>query len=223
MMKINIAIDGPAGSGKSSAGYELAKKLNYQFIDTGLTYRAFTYFCVKVGVDFTSYHQLQAQLANFKYQVINNHVYVNNEDITDKLQTNLVLDNINKITGFDFIRAAMVCLQRKLVVKKGNVVVGRDITTVVLPDAEVKIYLTASITARANRRWNQNQEKNIVPNNLAEIKVKLKERDYVDTTRAVGPLKIAPDAVVVDSSKLTFEQTVTKIYQVICNYKKAGK
>ncbi|WFH00737.1 (d)CMP kinase [Spiroplasma citri] len=222
-MKINIAIDGPAGSGKSSAGYELAKKLNYQFIDTGLTYRAFTYFCVKVGVDFTSYHQLQAQLANFKYQVINNHVYVNNEDITDKLQTNLVLDNINKITGFDFIRAAMVCLQRKLVVKKGNVVVGRDITTVVLPDAEVKIYLTASITARANRRWNQNQEKNIVPNNLAEIKVKLKERDYVDTTRAVGPLKIAPDAVVVDSSKLTFEQTVTKIYQVICNYKKAGK
>ncbi|WP_237238027.1 (d)CMP kinase [Spiroplasma citri] len=223
MMKINIAIDGPAGSGKSSAGYELAKKLNYQFIDTGLTYRAFTYFCVKVGVDFTNHHQLQAQLANFKYQVINNHVYVNNEDITYKLQTNLVLDNINKITGLDFIRAAMVCLQRKLVVKKGNVVVGRDITTVVLPDAEVKIYLTASITARANRRWNQNQENNIVPNNLAEIKVKLKERDYVDTTRAVGPLKIAPDAVVVDSSKLTFEQTVTKIYQVICNYKKAGK
>lgn len=95
---------------------------------------------------------MQAQLANFKYQVINNHVYVNNEDITYKLQTNLVLDNINKITGLDFIRAAMVCLQRKLVVKKGNVVVGRDITTVVLPDAEVKIYLTASITARANRR-----------------------------------------------------------------------
>ncbi|WP_348736416.1 (d)CMP kinase [Spiroplasma endosymbiont of Ammophila pubescens] len=222
-MKINIAIDGPAGSGKSSAGYELAKKINYQFIDTGLTYRAFTYFCVKVGVDFANHHQLQAQLTNFKYQVINNRVYVNGKDITDKLQTDLVLDNINKITGLDFIRAAMVCLQQKLVIKKGNVVVGRDITTVVLPNAEVKIYLTASTTARANRRWNQNQENHIFPNNLAEITAKLKERDYVDTTRAVGPLKIAPDAVIVDSSKLTFEQTVTKIYEIICNYKKAGK
>ncbi|UZQ29331.1 MAG: (d)CMP kinase [Spiroplasma phoeniceum] len=222
-MKINIAIDGPAGSGKSSAGYELAKKLNYQFIDTGLTYRAFTYFCVKVGVDFTNHHHLQAQLTNFKYQVINNRVYVNGEDITDKLQTDLVLDNIKKITGLNFIRAAMVCLQQKLVIKKGNVVVGRDITTVVLPDAEVKIYLTAIITARANRRWNQNQENHIVPNNLAEITAKLKERDYVDTTRAVGPLKIAPDAVIVDSSKLTFEQTVNKIYEIVCNYKKAGK
>ncbi len=222
-MKINIAIDGPAGSGKSSASYELAKKLNYQFIDTGLTYRSFTYFCVKVGVDFTNHYQLKAQLTNFKYQVINNRVYINREDITDKLQTDLVLDNINKITGLDFIRAEMVCLQRKLVIKKGNVVVGRDITTVVLPDAEVKIYLTASITARANRRWNQNQENHIVPNNLAEITTKLKERDYVDTTRAVGPLKIAPDAVIVDSSKLTFEQTVTKIYEIVCNYKKAGK
>ncbi|ALA97442.1 cytidylate kinase [Spiroplasma kunkelii CR2-3x] len=222
-MKINIAIDGPAGSGKSSAGYELAKKLNYQFIDTGLTYRAFTYFCVKVGVDFTNNYQLQGQLTNFNYQVINNRVYVNGKDITDKLQTDLVLDNINKITGLDFIRAAMVCLQQKLVIKKGNVVVGRDITTVVLPDAEVKIYLTASITARANRRWNQNQENHIVPNNLAEITAKLKERDYVDTTRVVGSLKIAPDAVIVDSSKLTFEQTVTKIYEIVCNYKKAGK
>lgn len=222
-MKMNIAIDGPAGSGKSSAGYELAKKLNYQFIDTGLTYRAFTYFCVKFGVDFTNHHQLQEQLTNFKYQIINNRVYVNWEDITDKLQTYLVLNNINKITGLDFIRSAMVCLQRKLVIEKGNVFVGRDINTVVLPGAEVKIYLTASITARAKRRWNQNQEKHIVPNNLAEITAKLKERDYVDTTRAVGPLKISPDAVIVDSSKLTFEQTVTKIYEIVCNYKKAGK
>lgn len=222
-MKINIAIDGPASSGKSSVGYELAKQLNYQFIDTGLTYRAFTYFCVKAGVDFTNHQQLQAQLTNFQYQVINNKVYVNNEDITDKLQTNAVLDNINKITGLAFIRTAMVCLQQKLVIKKGNVVAGRDITTVVLPDAEIKIYLTASITARANRRWNQNKENHITPDNLTEITAKLKDRDDVDLTRTVGALKIAHDAIVVDSSTLTFEQTVTKIYQVISNYKKVGK
>ncbi len=224
-MKINIAIDGPSGSGKSSAGYELAKKLNYQFIDTGLTYRAFTYFCVKGAVDFTNHHQLQAQLSHFKYkyQVINNQVYVNNIDVTDKLQTNIVLDNINKITGIDFIRTAMVCLQRKLVVKKGNVVVGRDITTVVLPDAEVKIYLTASIVARAERRWNQNKENHITHNSLVKITAKLTERDYVDTTRTVGPLKIAPGSIVIDSSGLTFAETLAKIYQVVSTYQKAGK
>ncbi len=222
-MKINIAIDGPSGSGKSSAGYELAKKLNYQFIDTGLTYRAFTYFCVKRGVDFTNHHQLQVQLAHFKYQVINNQIYVNNIDVTDNLQANIVLDNINKITGIDFIRTKMVCLQRKLVVKKGNVVVGRDITTVVLPDAEVKIYLTASIVARAERRWNQNKKNHITPNSLVKITTKLTERDYVDTTRTVGPLKIASKAIVIDSSGLTFSKTVAKIYKVASYYQKAGK
>ncbi|WHQ36798.1 (d)CMP kinase [Spiroplasma sp. SV19] len=222
-MKLNIAIDGPAGSGKSSAGYELAKKLNYQFIDTGLTYRAFTYFCAKAQIDFNDYQQLQTQLTNFNYQVLNNKIYVNNEDVTLMLQTSLVLDNINKITGLDFIRTAMVALQRQLVINKGNVVVGRDITTVVLPDAEVKIYLTASIAARAERRWNQNNENHIAPNNLTEITTKLRERDCADKTRAVGPLKIAADAIVIDSSILTFEQTVAAIYEVVVNYKKVGK
>ncbi|AOX43634.1 cytidylate kinase [Spiroplasma sp. NBRC 100390] len=222
-MKLNVAIDGPAGSGKSSAGYELAKKLNYQFIDTGLTYRAFTYFCAKAQLDFSNHQQLKNQLAKFNYQVLNNKIYVNNEDVTMMLQTSLVLDNINKITGLEFIRTAMVALQRQLVIKKGNVVVGRDITTVVLPDAEVKIYLTASIAARVERRWSQNNENNIMPNNLTDITAKLRERDRVDTTRAVGPLKIAAGAIVIDSSTLTFEQTVAAIYQVVMDYKKVGK
>ena len=117
----------------------------------------------------------------------------------------------------------MVCLQRKLIVKKGNVVVGRDITTVVLLDAEVKIYLTASIVARAERRWNQNKENHITPNSLVKITAKLTERDYVDKTRTVGPLKIAPGAIVIDSSGLTFAETVAKIYQVVSTYQKAGK
>lgn len=222
-MKLNIAIDGLAGSGKSSAGYELAKKLNYQFIDTGLTYRAFTYFCAKAQIDFSNNEQLQAQLAKFNYQVLNNKIYVNNEDVTMMLQTSLVLDNINKITGLEFVRTAMVALQRRLVIKKGNVVVGRDITTVVLPDAEIKIYLTASITARAERRWSQNNENDITPNNLTEITTKLRERDHVDTSRTVGPLKIAADAIVINSSTLTFEETVAAIYRVVMDYKKVGK
>ncbi|WP_338965473.1 MULTISPECIES: (d)CMP kinase [unclassified Spiroplasma] len=223
MMKLNIAIDGPAGSGKSSAGYELAKKLNYQFIDTGLTYRAFTYFCAKAQIDFSNNQQLQVLLTKFNYQVLNNKIYVNNEDVTAMLQTSLVLDNINKITGLEFIRTAMVALQRQLVTKKGNVVVGRDITTVVLPDAEIKIYLTASIAARAKRRWSQNNENDITPNNLTEITTKLRERDHVDTSRTVGTLKIAADAIVIDTSSLTFEQTVAAIYQVVMEYKKVGK
>ncbi|MBW3058256.1 (d)CMP kinase [Spiroplasma poulsonii] len=222
-MKLNIAIDGPAGSGKSSAGYELAKKLNYQFIDTGLTYRAFTYFCAKAQIDFSNNQQLQVLLTKFNYQVLNNKIYVNNEDVTAMLQTSLVLDNINKITGLEFIRTAMVALQRQLVTKKGNVVVGRDITTVVLPYAEIKIYLTASIAARAKRRWSQNNENDITPNNLTEITTKLRERDHVDTSRTVGSLKIAADAIVIDTSSLTFEQTVAAIYQVVIEYKKVGK
>ncbi|KAF0851266.1 MAG: (d)CMP kinase [Spiroplasma poulsonii] len=222
-MKLNIAIDGPAGSGKSSAGYELAKKLNYQFIDTGLTYRAFTYFCAKAQIDFSNNQQLQVLLTKFNYQVLNNKIYVNNEDVTAILQTSLVLDNINKITGLEFIRTAMVALQRQLVTKKGNVVVGRDITTVVLPYAEIKIYLTASIAARAKRRWSQNNENDITPNNLTEITTKLRERDHVDTSRTVGSLKIAADAIVIDTSSLTFEQTVAAIYQVVMEYKKVGK
>lgn len=222
MIKINIAIDGPSGSGKSSAGYELSKKLNYKFIDTGLTYRAFTYFCIKYGIDFKNHYQLQRQLTSFEYKIIDNKIYVNNEDITNKLQINAILNNINKITNLDFIRTAMVCLQRKLIVKKGNIIVGRDIATVVLPDAEVKIYLTANIAIRAKRRWNQNKENNIISNNLAKITVKLTERDNIDTTRKIGSLKVSSNAIIIDNSALTFEETITKIYKIINNYKKAG-
>lgn len=225
MIKIIIAIDGPAGSGKTSTGYELSKKLNYQFIDTGITYRAFTYFCTKIGIDFTNHYQLQTQLSLFKYKIINNRIYIKNEDITDNLQTNIVLDNINKITKIDFVRTAMVYLQRKLIIKKniGNVVVGRDITTVVLPNAEIKIYLTANIATRANRRLIQNKKNNIFTNNLSEITNKLKERDYIDIFRNIGPLKIANNAIIIDNSELSFKQTVAKIYKIIFYYKKIRK
>ena len=151
-MKINIAIDGPAGSGKSSAGAELAKQIGYQFIDTGLTYRAFTYYCVVNNVDFNDYQALQAAIKNFNFQVVSDDIFVNNENVTDQLQQDIVVKNINKITALAFIREAMVELQRSLAKDHGIVMVGRDITSVVLPTAELKIFLTASIEVRALRR-----------------------------------------------------------------------
>ncbi|AHF60812.1 hypothetical protein P344_02145 [Spiroplasma mirum ATCC 29335] len=213
-MKINIAIDGPAGSGKSSAGAELAKQIGYQFIDTGLTYRAFTYYCVVNNVDFNDYQALQAAIKNFNFQVVGDDIFVNNENVTDQLQQEIVLKSINKITGLAFIREAMVELQRSLAKDHGVVMVGRDITSVVLPTAELKFFLTASIEVRALRRWNQNKVNNIVPNDLELLKEQLTKRDQADMQRATGPLVVTSDAIVLNNSNLTFAETIQALLKL---------
>ncbi|AGM24876.1 (d)CMP kinase [Spiroplasma chrysopicola] len=219
-MKINIAIDGPAGSGKSTVAEKLAEKLGYQFVDTGLTYRGFTYWCLKNQINFADQTAIKSQLVTFKYQVVGANVFVNDEDVTNKLQKTDIIDNINKITGLDFVREAMVKLQQSLSNDKGVVMVGRDTTTVVLPTADVKIYLTANLKVRAERRWKQNAANGISPNDLSDIQEKLRLRDYADENRAVGPLQIAPDAIVIDSSVQTIDQAVTAIYNLVI--KKVG-
>ncbi|AGM25903.1 cytidylate kinase [Spiroplasma syrphidicola EA-1] len=219
-MKINIAIDGPAGSGKSTVAEQLAQKLGYQFVDTGLTYRGFTYWCLKNEINFTDQEAVKKQLTTFKYHVVGGNVFVNDEDVTNKLQNTDIIDNINKITGLDFVREAMVKLQQSLGNDKGVVMVGRDTTTVVLPMAEVKVYLTASLTVRAERRWKQNAANGINPNDLNEIQEKLRLRDYADENRTVGPLQIADDAIVIDTSDQTIDQAVTAIYNLVI--KKVG-
>lgn len=192
--KLIIAVDGPAGSGKSSTFKEIANRLGYNFIDTGLMYRALTLLALQSEVDFDNPKALIALMAKFDYQVINNQVFLNNKNVSSQLNDQKILNKINKITSIPQIRKKMVALQRnfaKLNINQGVIVVGRDITSVVLPKADLKIYLDSSIERRALRRLEQNDQQ---LKDLSKLKLQIKNRDFEDQHRKFGALKRTKDA-----------------------------
>ncbi|ATZ18841.1 cytidylate kinase [Williamsoniiplasma somnilux] len=218
MKKIIIAVDGTAGSGKTITFKKIAEKLNYIFIDTGLMYRAFTIFGVLEKINFQNPNEIKKLIPKFNYEVKGNKIFVNNMDVTSKLQTSEVLENINSITGISEVRNMMVESQRKIALdnkKNGVIMVGRDITSVVLPDADLKIYLDSSIDSRAKRRYNQNLKANIKNMSLQVIKDAIILRDYTDKNREVGPLKLTSDSWYIDNSKIGLETVVKKVIKKI--------
>ncbi|WP_338971696.1 (d)CMP kinase [Spiroplasma endosymbiont of Panorpa germanica] len=215
MKKINIAVDGPAGSGKSATMKIVAQKLNYHFFDTGLMYRAFTWFANYKKINFNENSEIVNLLKEFDFKINSDRVYVNNIDVTNELSSNEIIKNINKITINKEVRDWMVTEQRNLVQGKGFVVVGRDIGSVVLKDAELKIYLDCSVESRSLRRFKQNQEQNITPNIIEDIKKAIQNRDQSDMQREQGPLVKTQDAILVDNSNLTINQAVDLILQAV--------
>ncbi|WP_342275636.1 (d)CMP kinase [Spiroplasma endosymbiont of Cantharis lateralis] len=214
MKYINIAVDGTAGSGKSSVMKRIAVKLKMNFIDTGVMYRAFTKFCLDNKVDFLNDAEIEKQIKNFNFEYINEKsILVNNIDYGKSIFDYDVAENIKYVAKNNKVREFMVLAQRKMTQNKNNIVIGRDITTVVLPEAELKIYFDCSVESRAERRFNQNKRKKIKPNVYEDILRQIQQRDDYDKKREMGALKIAPDAWYLDTSKLN----INKVIRLILN------
>ena len=209
--KIAVAIDGPAAAGKSSIAKALAKKFGYIYVDTGALYRAVALFAVNAGIDTLDEENvarcLDSLSIELKYEDGNQKVIVNGEDVSERIRTpemSMAASNVSKIKE---VRSFLLDLQRNLAKTHNVIMDGRDIATVILPDARYKFFLTASPEVRAKRRFLEFKEKGIDTDYEALLK-ETKERDYNDSHRDIAPLKPHKDAVVVDSSDMTFEEVV---------------
>lgn len=202
-----IAIDGPAGSGKSTVARMAARKLGFVYLDTGAMYRAATWKAMRSGADMEDREALAASAAGTDIRFEDGRVLVGGEDVTDDIRSPEVTGNVYRLADVQGVRDAMVLLQRKLGAEGGIVAEGRDIGTIVFPGAETKIYLDASVSERALRRWRELEKKGIeVP--LSEVERDISERDSRDRNRKIAPLKTAEGAVVLDTTDMTIEEVV---------------
>lgn len=213
----NIAIDGPAGAGKSTVAQKVAKELSFVYVDTGAMYRAMALYLLRKGVNREEPDEIGEACQNaeisIEYQNGEQIVLLDGENVNAHLRTEKVSAMASVSSAVPRVREKLLDLQRKLARTMSVVMDGRDIGTTILPDADVKIYLTASSLTRARRRYLEYQEKGEACD-LAEIQKTIEERDQRDMTREISPLCQAEDAVLVDSSELTIEETVEKILSV---------
>lgn len=218
LKKYTIAIDGPAASGKSTTAKILAKELGYIYIDTGAMYRAVTLAVINNNGDVNNFEQALniAQKSKVELKIIDGtqHTFLNENDVSTLIRTPQIDAAVSAIATNAAIRGLMVQAQREMAKQGGIVMDGRDIGTVVLPNADLKVFMQASIEARAKRRLKDQQNHAV---SLKEIKKDIERRDYADTHRKEGPLKKANDAVVLDNSHLTIEEQVQKIQAWIEN------
>lgn len=202
---IIIAIDGPAGSGKSTAAKNLAQKLGFTYLDTGAMYRTITYLALRAGVvdDVAEVIKI-AQNTTLKLQTENGstRVFANDEELTEQIRTPEVNSKVSEVSVIPEVRVEMVKIQKSLGESNNIVAEGRDVTTVVYPNADIKIFLTASLDERANRRYKEYQAKN-AQITIEEVKANLDKRDKIDSGRAVSPLRKAEDAIEFDNTGLT--------------------
>lgn len=213
----NIAIDGPAGAGKSTVAQKVAKELSFAYVDTGAMYRAMALYLLRKGVNREEPDEIGEACQNaeisIEYQNGEQIVLLDGENVNAHLRTEEVSAMASVSSAVPRVREKLLDLQRKLARTMSVVMDGRDIGTTILPDADVKIYLTASSLTRARRRYLEYQEKGEACD-LAEIQKTIEERDQRDMTREISPLCQAEDAVLVDSSELTIDETVEKILSV---------
>ena len=211
---INIAIDGPAGAGKSTVAKAVAKKLGFIYVDTGALYRSIGVNALRHSVATDDSEAVVSLLpetnVELKYIDGNQRVFLNGEDVSDEIRLPEASMAASNVSAIPEVRAFLLDLQRDMA-KKNNVVMdGRDIGTVILPDAQYKFFLTATAEVRAERRYKELQEKGITVD-FNELLEEIKQRDYNDSHRATAPLKQADDAVYVDSSDLTLEESINAI------------
>ena len=216
-MRHNGAIDGPAGAGKSTIAKRIARRLGYIYVDTGAMYRAMAYYLIQNQVDAADQEAIAAacQHADISicYQDGEQVVLLNGENVNAYLRTEAVGNMASVSSVVPEVRKKLVELQQKLARETDVVMDGRDIGTVVLPDADVKVYLTASVETRAKRRFLELQEKGESAD-LAKIAADIEDRDYRDMHRDISPLRQAEDATLVDSSDMTIEQVVERILEL---------
>lgn len=215
---ISIAIDGPAAAGKSTVAKIIAKRLSYVYIDTGAMYRALTYRALRQGVALDDEQALVALLKNtyieLKSSAQGQLVFVNGEDVTNIIRSEEVTNAVSLVAKHPLVREEMVKRQRALAKNGGVVMDGRDIGTHVLPDAEVKIFLKASVEERAKRRHAENIARGF-PSDLETLKKEIARRDQIDSEREVAPLKKAKDAIEIDTTSLSVEEVVERIMEIV--------
>lgn len=214
MSKLIIAIDGPAASGKSSVSKVVAKKLGLSYIDTGAMYRCMTLLTLRSGISPSDEDAIRDLLKQCNIVFEGSKCIMNGEDVSLAIRQNDVTRHVSQVCAYKDVREHMVMLQRKMG-EIGNVVLdGRDIGTNVFPNADVKIFLTAPVKARALRRFLENKEKGIHIS-YDDLVLDLERRDLADSTRAIAPLKQAEDAAYLDNSNLNVEETANRIVEII--------
>lgn len=213
---ISAAIDGPVGAGKSSIARTAAKRLGFIYVDTGAIYRAVGLYCHRRGVDLSSPEEIAALLPEIKPEIRLHdgvqRIYLNDEDVSEEIRLPEISMAASAVSAVPEVRAALLDMQRKIAAENNVIMDGRDIGTVVLPDAQVKIFLTAAPEIRAKRRYDELCTKG-VHTTFEEVLADLNKRDYDDSHRAVAPLKQAEDAVLADTSGLDFERSC----ELVCN------
>jgi cytidylate kinase len=216
---ITVAVDGPAGTGKSSVSRGLARALRARYLDTGAMYRIVTLAVLRAGLDPADQAAVGAAAAGVKLSVgfdpDEDSSYLDGEDVSSEIRGDEVTRAVSAVSSVPAVRTRLVELQRTLAEGPGNVVVeGRDIGTVVLPEADVKIFLTASAEMRARRRNDQNVAAGL-PDDYEVVLADVRRRDHLDSTRAVSPLRAASDAVVVDTSAMTEPEVIAHLLQLV--------
>ena len=218
---INVAIDGPVGAGKSSVARECAKRLGIIYVDTGALYRSCALFCVRNNVDISPENeQAVSELLNSKLDLSikledgTQRVIVNGEDVSDEIRTLEISKAASAVSALPSVRAFLLGMQRDIASKNSVIMDGRDIGTVILPNADIKIFITAKPEIRAKRRYDELVAKGSDVT-LGEVLVEVNRRDFNDMNRKEAPLKQAPDAILLDTSELDFEQTVSGVTDLI--------
>ena len=214
----NIAIDGPSGAGKSTIAKDLSKKLNFIYVDTGAMYRAIALYFYENDIDISLEDVVSFHLSNIdidiKYEDGKQIVLLNGKDVSESIRTEKIGGMASSISVFSEVRSKLLNLQRNLAMKNKVVMDGRDIASHVLPNADLKIYHTASVDTRADRRYKELKEKGLDVN-LEEIKKEIETRDYRDINREIAPLRQVEEAILIDSSNLSIEEVVEKIISFV--------
>ena len=217
MKKIAIAIDGPAAAGKSTIAKKVAKHFDFVYIDTGAMYRAYTWYVLEKGVDPKDEKASNAFISEVKIKLTSDYkVFVNDIDVSNAIREPRVSGNVSYIASYPKIRLFLTEQQRELASETSVVMDGRDIGTFVLPNADVKIFQTASVAVRAKRRFLENEQKGL-NTTLEEIEKELAMRDHIDSTRAMAPLRQAEDAIVLNTDFLTIDEVVDVIVKIAHN------
>lgn len=211
-----ITIDGNSGCGKSSTAKTVASKLNYLYLDTGSMYRAVTLYFLNSGVNLNNENEIHRALEQVSIEFDRNDglVMLNGKKVEAEIRGSKVSNHVSQVSAIPEVREKMVEIQRKIGSGKGVVMDGRDIGSIVLPDADLKFFMTADLEVRSRRRLKELQEKNIGAS-YEEVYQNLKNRDYQDTTRKVSPLIKPEDAITIDTSNITFQQQVNTIINLV--------
>ena len=220
-----VAIDGPAASGKSTTARLVAERLGYRWVDTGAMYRALALKVVREKIKPWEEGRLREMLGRTEVRLEEGdgglRVLLDGEDVTDLVRSPEVIRAVSWVCALPFVREAMVQLQRRMAAGGGVVMEGRDIGTVVVPDAEVKVFLDADVRERARRRWRELREKGMDVS-LEDVERELEERDRKDSAREHSPLRRAPDAILVDTTNLSVEEQVERIVRMVKAYVQAA-
>lgn len=216
--KMRIALDGPAAAGKSTVAKKLAEKLGFVYIDTGAMYRTLTYKAIVSGIDIENEKELKDLLLNtiieLKPGEKGQRVYLDGREVTEEIRSNAVTNNVSIVAKHADVRKEMVERQQQLVENGGIVMDGRDIGTHVIPDAEIKIFMIASAKERARRRFEEHQKQGI-KSTIDQLQHEIEQRDHLDSTRTVAPLKKAEDAIELDTTTMDIETVVNSILSLV--------